>query len=335
MQSFAIHLFIDAWPNGWMKAIMDCERRPKPAWFAYREALTPLLANLRTDRWAFFSGEPIEMEAWVCNDQHEAAQGATLLYQIEADGKVLQTGSSPAAVPSLDSAHQGTVRFLAPEVTSRAVATVRLGLFDAEGKPLHDTSVTVKVLPRQQIELRRVYVVGKPDGKAALLARDLGAMAVNDGPVKPSDAILIDDLQAFERVREQVEEAVREGARALFIELPRGTHLLGGAEVVIGANKSTPLHFVSRDTGHPLVVGFDPDDFKFWFDSQLDRPAPLLRAETFVAPGWEPVLLSSVQLVVARKPEGKGHWCICQLALSGRIAGNPVASIFGRRLLAR
>ena len=25
-----------------MKAIMDCERQPKPAYFAYREALTPL-----------------------------------------------------------------------------------------------------------------------------------------------------------------------------------------------------------------------------------------------------------------------------------------------------
>jgi len=317
-----------------MKAIMDCERRPKPAWFAYREALTPLLANLRTDRWAFFSGEPIEMEAWVCNDQHEAAQGATVRYQIEADGKVLQTGSSPAAVPSLDSAYQGTVRFLAPEVTSRAVATVRLGLFDADGKPLHDTSVAVKVLPQQQIELRRVYLIGKPDGKAALLARDLGAMTVNGGPVKPDDAILVDDLQAFERVREDAATAVRNGARALFLELPDGTYKIANGDVVVGGTKTKSAHFVSRDTGHPLVVGFEPDDFKFWFDSQLDRPAPLLRADTFVAPGWEPVLLSLDQLVAGWKPEGKGHWCICQLALSGRIAGNPVASIFARCLLA-
>ena len=42
-----------------MKAIMDCERRPKAAWFTYREALTSLMANLRTERWAFFSGEPM------------------------------------------------------------------------------------------------------------------------------------------------------------------------------------------------------------------------------------------------------------------------------------
>ena len=39
MQSFAIHLFIDAWPAGWMKAIMDRERQPKPAYFAVRDVL--------------------------------------------------------------------------------------------------------------------------------------------------------------------------------------------------------------------------------------------------------------------------------------------------------
>ncbi|MBP3360909.1 MAG: hypothetical protein J6N52_08660 [Clostridia bacterium] len=32
MISNAIHLFIDAWPSGWMKTIMDCRRNPKPAY---------------------------------------------------------------------------------------------------------------------------------------------------------------------------------------------------------------------------------------------------------------------------------------------------------------
>jgi hypothetical protein len=33
MSSFAVHLFIDAWPAGWMKAIMDVDRQPKKAFF--------------------------------------------------------------------------------------------------------------------------------------------------------------------------------------------------------------------------------------------------------------------------------------------------------------
>ncbi|HEY0257429.1 MAG TPA: glycoside hydrolase family 2 TIM barrel-domain containing protein, partial [Candidatus Methylacidiphilales bacterium] len=50
MVSFALHLLIDAFPAGWMKAVVDCERRPKPAYFAYRDALRPLLVDVRFDR---------------------------------------------------------------------------------------------------------------------------------------------------------------------------------------------------------------------------------------------------------------------------------------------
>ncbi|MCK5380866.1 MAG: glycoside hydrolase family 2, partial [Candidatus Latescibacteria bacterium] len=32
MNTFAIHLFIDAFPSGWMKTIMDVQRQPKPAY---------------------------------------------------------------------------------------------------------------------------------------------------------------------------------------------------------------------------------------------------------------------------------------------------------------
>ena len=53
MVSQAIHLFIDAWPSGWMKTIMDCKRTPKPAYFAYRNALEPMHISLRTDRYTY------------------------------------------------------------------------------------------------------------------------------------------------------------------------------------------------------------------------------------------------------------------------------------------
>lgn len=68
MVSNAIHLFIDAWPSGWMKSIMDCKRIPKQAYFAYRDALAPLLVSLRTDRFAYTAGETIQIEAFLCND---------------------------------------------------------------------------------------------------------------------------------------------------------------------------------------------------------------------------------------------------------------------------
>ena len=84
MISFAIHLFIDAWPSGWMKTIMDCERNPKPAFFAYRDALEPILVSLRTDRFAYFDGEELAVEAFVANDTAKSGK-YTLVY--ECDGK--------------------------------------------------------------------------------------------------------------------------------------------------------------------------------------------------------------------------------------------------------
>ena len=84
MVSFALHLFIDAWPSGWMKSIMDCERTPKEAYFAYRNALEPILVSLRTDRYSYFDGEEIDVEAFVCNDTLKSGK-YTLVY--ECDGK--------------------------------------------------------------------------------------------------------------------------------------------------------------------------------------------------------------------------------------------------------
>ncbi|MBP1649711.1 MAG: glycoside hydrolase family 2 sugar binding protein, partial [Bacteroidetes bacterium] len=89
MAGFAIHLFIDAFPASWMKTIMDCERRPKPAYFAYRDALEPLTVNIRTDRRTFTSGEAMTFEFWVCNDTQEKSNALSLKWQIEQEGQVL------------------------------------------------------------------------------------------------------------------------------------------------------------------------------------------------------------------------------------------------------
>lgn len=335
MHSSAIHLFIDAWPDGWMKAILDCDRHPKSAWFVYRDVLTPLAVNLRCDRRAFFAGEPMDVEAWICNDRNDAPKATTLHYQLEQDGKVLQAGSTAVDVPTFDSAYAGTVRFQAPQVSQRGTVTVRLGLLDAEGRVLHDTSLVLDVFARpSEGTLRRLFVIGAVDGKAAGLAKDLGVQPVFAGPMKADDAILIDDLTAFAKAEKEIRAAVHRGARAVFLELPVGQHRLGHDEVVVGdAATPPPGHFVSRATGHPLVAGFQSDDFKFWYNAQLDRPSPLLTARTFQAKGWDPILVSFDRLAAGWKAEGQGQWCVCQLALSGRLTGNPVAEIFARRLL--
>ena len=133
MNTFAIHLFIDAWPAGWMKTIMDVDRVPKQAYFAYRDALTPLMVSLRADRHAWFSGETAEFEAWVCNDTHDVPAGAQLRYQLEVSGRVVQSGTWPATIPTCGAQPQGYLRLPLPVVSERTRGIVRLGLLDAGG----------------------------------------------------------------------------------------------------------------------------------------------------------------------------------------------------------
>ena len=348
MSSFAIHLFVDAFPSGWMKAIMDVERQPKPAYFAYREALTPLMVSLRTDRFTFWSGEAMVMEAWVCNDRDTVVEGAGLHYQVEQAGQILFSQRSPATVPRCDSLFQGYLSLAAPQVETRSSLTVRLALVGAGGEMLHDSAVTVDVFARPHEVHRPVHIIGGQEGPAARLARELGLAAVVGLPSGEADQalILVDDYAAFAAQEAAVLQAVAEGATAAFLELPPGQYRLPGDEVIeVAPCGMNPRHFVSRATGHPLVADFAPADFRFWYDEAAGYVTPLL-VTTFSAAsgaaGWSPILTSGngdwssgwgPALAAAERKHGRGTLRICQVALAGRAQAVPVARIFAGRLL--
>lgn len=346
MNTFAIHLFIDAWPSGWMKTIMDCERRPKPSYFAYREALTPLLANIRADRRAFTAGEAMRFECWVCNDKHDTPAGATLRYQLEVGGKVVFAQQARARVEACTSTFQGFLELPAPAVTARTRATLRLALCGGDSKVLHDTAVELTVFPALPADAAAaVTVIGARAGKAARLARELGLKPVFPETRNPKPEtcrlVLIDDPARFAAHRVEIEAAVKAGATALLLEWPPGELELAGDKVTIETCGMGARHFVSRATGHPLVAGFEPEDFRLWHDPAADRIAPLLE-NCFRAAGWSPILATgnggwgdawTPALAAAEKHDGAGLWRICQVSLAGRTTTNPVAGLFARRLV--
>ena len=343
MISCAIHLFIDAYPAGWMKTIMDVDRQPKPAFFVYREALTPLMVSLRSDRRAVFSGETAAAEAWICNDLNDAPSGAHLRYRAELNGALIITGEVPAKVPVFGSACQGLVRIPVPRCNRRAVLTLRLAVCDGQGICIHDTQHDFDVFPSSWREVNArptVRIVDGRSGAVSRLAEELALTCKADAAV-----ILIEDDAAFQREREQISAAVREGATAVFLELEPGIYDIAGSAVRVRACDMGARHFVSRATGHRLVEDFEREDFKFWYDADADRPTPLLRS-AFEGPGWEPILTSGngsnsgtqpsqwrPVFAAAERKDGLGCWRICQVQLAGRIKGNPVAEIFARRLL--
>jgi hypothetical protein len=93
-----------------------------------------------------------------------------------------------------------------------------------------------------------------------------------------------------------------------------------------------------------MVSGFEPEDFKCWFDPKAGYFRPILPT-VFDADGWTPILTNGngvwgsgawkKMLAAAELPGGHGSYIVCQVELAGRIQHNPAAAIFARRLLPR
>ncbi len=340
MVSFAIHLFIDAWPAGWMKTLMDVDRQPKKAFFVYRDALSPVLATLRTDRYHFFSGEPIKVEAWLSNDLNTLPQGHTLRYQLENQDSILFAHSVTPQFESNGSAFQGYLSLGAPAVSQRTRLQLRLGLFDDKDREVSQSVIDIDVFPELKIKAPvKISVTGQP-GKGRHLLSELDIVPTND--VSQSSVIIIDNYDWYAANTERVDSLVQAGKMALFLELPAGRYVIGGQAVHSFDTVMGEYYFVSPQTGHERVQWAHPMDFKFWFNEQADVVTPFI-GNVLQADAWTPILTTGQTswgsrdegpyLAVAEKKSGQGKYVICQLQLNHRVHSNPAARKFTCQLL--
>ena len=311
MASIAIHLFIDAWPSGWMKTIVDCERTPKPAFFAYRDALTPLMVSLRTDRFSYFSGEKAACELFVCNDTLEVSDGHKIICElISESGKLISKTVADADFSENSAFMQGKITFELPNAKERETLALRALLTDKTGNIIHYAEEKLEVFP---------------------LSEDT-----------PKTATVISG-EEFLREKEKYVSLAESGKTVVIEALPEGNHDICGKEVRVKACGMRALHFVSRKTGHALVRGFAPYDFRYWYDEKADMITPILRT-TFLAEGAIPILKSGNSLrgsawgqklysalACAEMPVGRGKIIINQVDLKNHLL-NPAAKIFADRL---
>ncbi len=133
MVSNAIHLFIDAWPAGWMKTIMDCERTPKPAYFAYRNALAPVIVTLRSDRFTYYEGETVSFETYVSNDTAYENESLTVRYELYRGGELVMSAETPARTAPGGVDYIASCEFKLDGVCDREEFTLRAILTDENG----------------------------------------------------------------------------------------------------------------------------------------------------------------------------------------------------------
>ena len=146
MISFAIHLFIDAWPSGWMKTIMDCRRTPKPAYFAYRNALEPIMLSLRTDRFTYYEGEKISVECYVCNDTFKSEKYKVIY---ELDGMRAETN---AEITSCDVTYVSNAEFVIDEVSDREECILKAILLDEKDNVVTWNSLKIEVFSAVEVK---------------------------------------------------------------------------------------------------------------------------------------------------------------------------------------
>lgn len=342
MHSFALHLLIDAFPGGWLKSVMDVKRKPKPAYFAYRKALSPLLVTPRSDKYAYFSNSPIEIEFWICNDTLKQFRNSRFKYQVIHDEKVLFSGQIKPQIPICSSKFQGFLKFNAPEVSNRDKILIRSVIEDNSGAQLTSYDLFVDVFPKRSLSSsKQIYIVGNKNCDSARLVNHLGFSKNVTKSVKNADIILISDIETYNKKKSIILEAVKNGATAIFMELPSGKWNIASQKIEVEACAMGQRHFISRKSGHPIVEDFLSNDFRFWYDQNYGYVTPILKT-TFTASGFTPILLSgnpgkegkwAPTLACGELKHGMGTIRINQLSLAERVIDNPAASIFARRLL--
>ncbi|MFV0338153.1 MAG: glycoside hydrolase family 2 protein [Chthoniobacterales bacterium] len=335
MVTFAIHLLIDAFPSGWMKTLVDCERNPKPAYFEFRDALAPLLVDIRCDRWAWWAGESLSAEIWICHDKMQSVENQTLRYVFELDGKPIISGNAPAEIPQCDSRFQGNFETLLPDIKKRTSATLRVALCAPDGRIVNETQETYSVFPKRQPITRRVALLDTEDKLASQFIVELN---LSSSSVEESEVIVSSRAEDFARVRHLIEA----GATLLLLQLPIGEFDFDGHTVKVEKSGSGHRQFVSRATGYPAVQAFEKNDFRFWFDPAADSVTALLDT-VLIASGWTSILeatqpkgkRSSEAPACAEYKIGHGRVIICQMKITGRMAANPPAALFIQELLAQ
>lgn len=347
MISYAYHLFVDAYPNGWMKAMVDYERTPKKAFWEFRESAAPVMVDLRTDRFRVWSEDNIELEARVCNDLDEVLKNVNLCYQVYMNDKLIQAAKKTVDISASDVTFAGFIQINVPKTCEKSELKVQLALIDEAGNNISNYENKLYVFPKEGGALGKVAFIGECDEIKKQTEANFDFELVRKEDIDKETAVLIFDIEKYKKEEKKLLDLAEKGVKLIFFCLPEGGTEIGGTSVNVIKCPSRPVHFVSRNTGHPIVSGLGPKDVRHWYNEKEDLITPVL-SETFDAEGFTAILTGAKRgartqeepqgkweksFAVAEKKTGRGYIRICQIDMTDRITKNPVAQILFKRLI--
>lgn len=330
--SSAVHLFIDAWPAGWMKAIMDVDRQPKPAYFAYRNALAPLMVSLRTDRFYFTAGEEGSVEAWICNDKPAIPKGYKLGFEVIIGGKTILSQFVSAEIASGRSVYQGNIQFTIPVVNARSIAIVKAGLFDSSGKCVHVNEQELVIYPPSKPKRQKAMVLSGSDGRGKIFAEEGGLIPTSN--INEVKLVIVDDFEQYKARKSELDAFVSAGGKLFFNSLPPGVFSIGNSSITVQPTIMGKYFFANPVSSVLLQSNISQKDIFMWYEKHKGYIQPLLD-HVFSANGWTPHVTTGLcnfggddpygYLAAASYRMGKGLFIVNSIQLAGMMKENPPA----------
>ena len=328
IESTAVHLLIDAWPCGWTKTLVDVDRVPKPAYYAFKEASIPVRVSLRRDKFTVYSGDAIPTEVYAFNDlpQEKKVQVKAAVY---FNGQLRHGYATAATAKAVGTTYLGDIL---PSVEKDFVGSIKVVVeMISDGKKTFD-EVEYKVLPP----------IAKAKKMPFIMSEKLECVKnVCEG--KSDGSVVFADGDAYTLNKNELDEKVKNGARVvIFIDKPLEVmnediifrvHTL--AEEVAANN------FVARNEKSVFTREFGEMDFMNFYNAKKDY-RDLTAWFKFEWQGAEEILYSFKHcdgkeyelhkkhvFIAARKKYGKGEIILSTLsALDGCVGCNPVLDKF-------
>lgn len=336
----AIHLLIDAWPSGWMKSLVGVDRVPKPAYFSYRDSLLPLRAHLRGDRWRAYSGEQIELEAWLLNDTSIDQQDLRIVVTLRDEVQDYASYELEAGIAAVDSAYVGTIPLAMPQVDGRKTLHADISLYNQAGAPVNSERFDIEVFGKQVLfnEALAGHNIATLGSMAEQLTASVGLASHKYEAGSAFDLIVLSSVEELAPFEAEIAAGLKRGAKAILLPDSMNREAewtIAGQQ--IQQKRVSNLYTLAFDQEDARFEGSDAYDYQFFYNRDIDR------MEALTSSGWygeslDPLLYTYAKPasgttsqgarkrripVVGTLQMGAGEIILVGLRLVGKVGCNP------------
>lgn len=343
--STAIHLLIDAWPSGWMKALVDYTRKPKPGYFAYKNALEPVRINLRTDRFRVYAGEKGSVEAWILNDTPYELHGLTMRITLRDANNTYDSFEAQADVQAVSPSYGGMLEFILPDLGQRGEVYLDAVLLGEKGELINQERLRLEVFNREGRFTETNIMYAGDENDAFIEGLGVVATEFNPNDRRPK-VILVDSQKVFKKNENILLAWVKEGTGMVLLDEESDVIEIG--EMKIPIKEKNGVTFLARNEHHEATKSFHSKDFSYPYNKQTDEISFFTTrfmdsdyVEPLVYTYEKPSFLQSAKGEKKKLSAagcikyGKGCIYISLLSTDGCIGYNPVLDRFYLKLLSR